>query len=484
MDKDYLIDCIENEGESSYIDFKSDIYDFKNTKSKAELLKDILCFANGHSVGDKYIITGVKLYRDNTRDFRGITDDKIMDGADYQNFIDEHIEPSLIVDFLPLKYKELIFGVFKIGKENNDRPYLLKKKYENYEEGFIKIRIGQRNANITRRDLDKMYSSKIKEEKSNILLKGIVDENISDKFKINKLKDNLFSDENILVLENKIEKLILKAKKLKLKKYADGGLLSGLYERVEFDNDTIDYIKSYATLKKLTLGDDFFNLGTLGSINLGLTNSLNGTDDEISKYKIVNEVFEYVMQYYALITFRNEMDNIYYIELLLENNGNHYDDDIQLTLKISQKDFINFLDFPRPKRGIVKKITKEDYLEKWFNIEPYKNINCHNGNNTKVSKAILPSKHRSGLPGYYFLPDSKEYLDYYSDKIESLIDYNISYSDGFYYIRTVQKSISPNEKVFLPSRLFVTKNIDFIEYEIISKYNSEKIVGKICGIKS
>ena len=81
-----------------------------------------MCFANGHFVGNKYIITGVKLYRDNTRDFRGITDDKIMDVADYQNFIDEHIEPSLIVDFLPLKYKELIFGVFKIGKENNDRP--------------------------------------------------------------------------------------------------------------------------------------------------------------------------------------------------------------------------------------------------------------------------------------------------------------------------------------------------------------------------
>ena len=159
MDKDYLVECIKEEGESSFFDYKKDIYDFKNSKEKEEFIKDILCFANGYSVGDKYIITGVKLQKDNsTRELCGITEDKIQDGAIYQNLIDDNIEPSIIIDFTIIKYDDKKFGIFKIGKENIDKPYMLKKKFENLEVGFMKMRLGQKNVNITRRDLDRSLS--------------------------------------------------------------------------------------------------------------------------------------------------------------------------------------------------------------------------------------------------------------------------------------------------------------------------------------
>jgi len=57
VNKEYLIDCIENEIESSRFDFKKDIYDFSIIESKQDFLTDIISFANSHIEGDKYIIT-------------------------------------------------------------------------------------------------------------------------------------------------------------------------------------------------------------------------------------------------------------------------------------------------------------------------------------------------------------------------------------------------------------------------------------------
>lgn len=128
MEDDFLIECIENEIESSNFDFKRDIYDFD-------------------------------------------------------------IEPNIIIDFKVIDYDGNKFGIFKIGSESNDKPYLLSKQYGKLQKGYTRIRKGQKNEYVSRRDFDIFYKEKNHDEYSSINLKGIINRNISDTFEIKKFEN-------------------------------------------------------------------------------------------------------------------------------------------------------------------------------------------------------------------------------------------------------------------------------------------------------
>lgn len=257
MDIEYLIDCIENEIESSNFDFKKDIYDFKVQKSKQDLLIDVISLANSHAKGDKYIITGVKLYLDGNRDLDGITESKIKDGADYQSLINDNVEPNVIVDFSIIDYSGNKYGVFKIGKENSDPPYLLGKKYGDLEKGFIKIRKGQKNEFISRRDLDLYYSKKINNELSEIKLKGIIKNKVHEQFEMN----NYTCDIDFQLLRNKIYDLFVEMYNYKLEESCINSLSLG--NPIKFEDKDIKNIKYYSENNDMIITKDFFNIGNL-----------------------------------------------------------------------------------------------------------------------------------------------------------------------------------------------------------------------------
>lgn len=483
MDKDYLIQCIEDEGESSFFDFKTDIYDLKNAKEEAEFIKDVLCFANGHSIGDKYIITGVKLQKDNTtRDIKGITESKIKDGSDYQNLIDDNVEPSLIVDFAIVEYDGKKFGIFKIGKENRDRPYMLKKQFQNLEVGFMKMRSGQRNINITRRELDKMYNSKVKEKMSDIVLKGIVHNNISNSFEIKNIEEDILKDDNLKYKENEIRKSFDIISKIKVGENTVHYIENNINKNYVIDECIKKEIQECSKAFNIPISDDFFNLGNLTETTYGLGRSLNGTNEEKLKQKEIEDLYEKILLYKGLLSLRIKFNKVFYSELLIENNGDGFDDDVHVTLKVKMDCFVNFLDFPVPNESIIDKITDGDYLERWIQIRKHNSVNDYKSE--KKYTLIYPQPHPSGLPGEYFYPEPKEYIDYYHEYIDYLTDYNILFKDGYHYIKFVINKINPNEKIFLPSRLFFTKDVKEIEYEVNSKYNSKVKKGKLKIVES
>ena len=485
MDKDYLIQCIEEEGESSFFDFKKDIYDLRNVKEETEFIKDVLCFANGHSIGDKYIITGVKLQKDNiTRDIKGITESKIQDGSDYQNLIDDNVEPSLIIDFTIVEYNNKKFGIFKIGKENIDRPYMMKKKFQDLDIGFMKMRVGQRNVNITRRELDKIYNSKIKEEMSNIVLKGIVNDNISDGFEIKHIEEDILKDNNLKSKEKEIRTLFNAISKIHVEEtvttfWSNNAMINNVIVEENVKKEITDCSKVF----KITMNDDFFNLGNLTETSFGLGRSINGTDEEKNKNDLINRLYEKIIIYKGLLNLKFKFNKVYYSELLVQNTGNKFDDEVHVALRIKRDDFVNFLDFPVPSEGIVKYITDEDYLDRWIKIKKHDSVDNYNcGKN--FAPPIYPQAFNSGLPGKIFLPEPKEYIDYYHEYIDYLTYYDIIFRDGYYIVKFVVNNINPNQMIFLPSRLFFTKDVKNIEYEINSKYNPKVKKGKIEIIES
>jgi len=471
MNKEYLIECIETEIESSNFDFKKDIYDFAIAKNKQDFLTDVLSFANSHSNGDKYIITGVKLYPDGRRDLEGITESKIKDGSDYQSLINDNIEPNIIIDFDVIEYQNNKYGIFRIKQENNDKPYLLSKKYEKLEKGFIKIRKGQKNEFITRRDFDIFYKNKFSNETSDIYLRGIISKKLTNKYCVQKYDKYI----DFETMKNKIYEKFVEIYNFKLIESSSSFKMGN---KVEFSQDEIKNIKKYASDNDMLIDNDFFDLGNLAYMNVGGAGTFMGSDSEKEKYELIEELEEYTGIYNGLYKFYNELNNYYYLELAIENLGKKFDEDIEVNLKIKKEDFIEYRKFPVPLEKIIKKFLDEEIIDELIKIDSINGIRNYTSTNMNVSP-LAPKTFK--VPGMlsYVEPDYEDYVNYYIEYIQWLSDFEITCDEEYYYVKCEQKHIKPNEKILLPARLIFKEIPKSIEYEIKTKHNSKIMKGQI-----
>ncbi|MBR4671970.1 MAG: putative DNA binding domain-containing protein [Bacilli bacterium] len=474
MDDDFLIEYIEHEVENGCIDFKKDIYDFDVPKCKEDFLVDVISFANSHINGDKYIITGIKLHKDNSRDFNGITESKIKDGADYQSIVNDNIEPNIVVDFKIIEYKNKKYGIFRIGKENQDQPYLLSKQFLNLQKGFIRIRKGQKNENITRRDFDLYYKIKDLNDYSNIHIKGIVDGKISDKYQINQYNDNL----NFEKAKSLINETIVEIKKIKLAKSSNflafGDLLS-------LDEKEIETIKTYAQLYSIVLTDDFFDIGNIRIFTGPYSSaSLYGSKTEEKKYKLIRKLITMISSFLGFDEYYKKINSIYYTELLIKNEGKKFDEDIEVTLKIEKSKLLNYSKFPVPPESIIEKIIDDKLLDKHLNNQKVNGVNNYT---CKIPRIFPTYPMKIKLPIGYSKPDYKEYVDYYINYVQTIADYDVSEDEDYYYLKYNQREIKPNELIHLPARIIFIDKPNEIEYEIKTKYNSNINKGKISLIE-
>lgn len=472
MDSSFLIECIKNEIESSNLDFKKDIYDFNNSKEKQNFLVDVLSFANGHSSNDKYIITGVKLKPDGCRDIVGITESKIKDGSDYQSLITDNIEPSIIIDFDILEYNKLKFGIFKINGSNNDKPYLFSKKYGDLEKGFLKIRKGQKNDFITRRDLDTYYNAKFDSKQSSICLRGIDNDDLIEKFIVKKFNNNMDFD--------KLQEIIMKTyediNNVFLEKSSN---LYRLGSTIELKEEDIKNIKKYALINNIQLDDTFFDIGNISSMNVGMmTCNILGTESEKNKYELINQLEEITGIYNGLKEFYGSINDLFYVELAIENIGKKFDEDIEVEIKIAKEDFVICEDFPVPSNCIIERMLDDEIIDKFFKIKPNNKINSYTPKNFSVNP-LKPVPFRMPSIIGNVKPEYEEFIDYYIKYIKNLADYFIHKDEDYYYVKYTQKEIKPNEKIFFPSKLIFVKIPKCIEYEIKTKHNPNIMKGKI-----
>lgn len=157
---------IENEDESVTLDFKREIY----TKEKnQEFLKDVVAFANALSNDPyRYIVIGVK-EQSGLKEYFDIKREDVGDVANYQQLIDQNIEPNIPIniDYVEVNNKNL--AIFKIGPCDN-APYMFKKDYRKMKQGMIYIRTGTTTRLVNRQELDLMYQNKQKINRKDILV--------------------------------------------------------------------------------------------------------------------------------------------------------------------------------------------------------------------------------------------------------------------------------------------------------------------------
>ncbi|WP_256761618.1 helix-turn-helix domain-containing protein [Cohnella sp. WQ 127256] len=150
-----ISDLLQIGYECEYLDFKEKQY----SKDKhMDLVADIMAMANSRHEGDKYIIIGIK-DRPEGRTIKGINPEDFVDSSNYTQVILSNIEPDIQFDYFKYEYNEALLGVFKIYGTDN-KPYMLKRKYNGLSEGLCLIRKGSTNSAAKRSDFDYMYRNK------------------------------------------------------------------------------------------------------------------------------------------------------------------------------------------------------------------------------------------------------------------------------------------------------------------------------------
>jgi|GEM_PF-487230 len=152
------------ETENSLLDFKGAQY---RREQFHEFIKDICAFANSRSIEEKFIIIGVILNSDGTREFRSIPEEEVIDQSVFQKLILEHISPDVHFELIPFKHEGCQLAFFRVY-DCDQRPYLINKEYNSNKGDKSKvlclgqgwIRKGDTNFLLTRDDLEEIYTQK------------------------------------------------------------------------------------------------------------------------------------------------------------------------------------------------------------------------------------------------------------------------------------------------------------------------------------
>jgi len=136
----YRIEQLLYEEESSTLDFKKEQYSFDkaNDIQKAELLKDILAFANAWRRSDAYLLVGVEDVKGGKSIVIGISEN--LDDAKLQQFVNSKTQRPITFEYKSILLENKIVGVFRIPVQS--RPIYLKKDYGKLRAKAVYIRRG------------------------------------------------------------------------------------------------------------------------------------------------------------------------------------------------------------------------------------------------------------------------------------------------------------------------------------------------------
>lgn len=139
------IDQLCRYGESNCVDYKRAQYAFigATDNKKAELLKDVLCFANVFRKTPAYILIGVDEESSGIGSICGIREDEVIDDSKLQEFINSKTNKRIPFSAYPFRmHSGKIIQVIEIDVCARERPFYLKKNYAQLHSEEVWIRGG------------------------------------------------------------------------------------------------------------------------------------------------------------------------------------------------------------------------------------------------------------------------------------------------------------------------------------------------------
>ena len=133
-----ILETLLHQEEGPALDFKEEQYRFDNADVgyKAELLKDILTFANSWRLTTAYILLGVREVKAGRSEIIGVK--KHLDDANLHQFVNSKTQRPIVFSYLPVRTEGVEIGVIEIPIQ--ERPIYLAGRFGQLRENDVWIR--------------------------------------------------------------------------------------------------------------------------------------------------------------------------------------------------------------------------------------------------------------------------------------------------------------------------------------------------------
>lgn len=261
---------------------------------------------------------------------------------------------------------------------------------------------------------------------------------------------------------------------------ATGILSMGLAnkEEIKLNRTEINVVENFIESQNLPkLNDNWTNIGNIyrsrsliPNANLQYSYSLIGSTEEKEKYRNIEELIDTIKRYIGFNDFFTELDSYSVLTLIILNNGNTYDEDINITLFVKSNTMIHPNEFVVPSSEIVDEI--DGLLPSILVHTKTHNIGCY-----PVKKYIdIPKPYLGDL---YSTKSNEAKIESYRNDLESSFSYDFYDNDDSDIIKFNLNYLKHNDKLFFPTNLFFKSELNELKYEITSKHFPTRIEGEI-----
>lgn len=244
----------------------------------------------------------------------------------------------------------------------------------------------------------------------------------------------------------------------------------------------INYItKICKKLLSIEPDKEFFNPGDLKetqSRNYGFMfpskKTWKGSEEELEKRKLYRDFYWEITETEDLMNFWNKISKLSLIPIVLSNNGNQFEEEINVQLLFPKTIKIyKAKNFPIPKNNQILTDVNQDNSFLFNSIKHKKNRFVQD----YISPYLMPQFFE--IPSLVGHSNSNEDSKY-RRLLQHYFDYEYYDDEKYYVVECSFKNLNINEKISLPSYIFISSNHDFeIEYKISCKNNSNESKGKL-----
>ena len=203
-------------------------------------------------------------------------------------------------------------------------------------------------------------------------------------------------------------------------------------------------------------------------------------EKSIEKYEILSEIIDDVKEYYQVLEYKRNLNNLYFLELVVSNLGNSHDELVDVSIQLPKDKLILSDEFPIPEYEFLEKF-KGNIIPTLYSIKESYNTSKYSPDSIINTQNHIPTPSIPIMLGTYW--ESYESLkeDYLSE-IDDYFDYELIEHKDMIVLKHSQKLIKAKENLLFPCRIFLKEPIEIIKYTISSKFN-DKIIEREISIK-
>lgn len=211
----------------------------------------------------------------------------------------------------------------------------------------------------------------------------------------------------------------------------------------------------------------------------GSGTTFEGDDEEKKRYDFIQKLYYEIVDYNEYITFFEKVDKNGYVELVLANEGNIFDEDIDVKIIIKKNCVCKIKDIPIPESNIIENVLNMSFLEYAYQVECNDVVVEYSGyplQNPVVDSTVM-------LNNPFNQPSAQEEYNInkgkYTDDLSRIFCYDFYEKEDVDILTFHISYLKHNIVMAFPSILAFKEIPESIDYEISSKYVADVVNGTV-----